>query len=184
MKTPYLRLSALLLCWPLLAQAQDCSVDITPITPTSRFTDHGNGTVTDTRTGLTWKRCPEGYDFSDSGTPVDPSDDSCSVLGTASFTWQAALQQAATVNAGGGYVGQSDWRLPNIKELTSIVEWACSQPPINETLFPDTPIGFFWSSSTRVSSPTLAMGFYFTNGQGSFSLKSNGQYVRLVRGGS
>lgn len=39
---------------------QTCNSNIPESTPTSRFTDNGNGTVTDTKTGIMWKRCAEG----------------------------------------------------------------------------------------------------------------------------
>ena len=44
-----------------VAQSQTCDPD-KPITrPDSRYTDNGNGTVTDLVTGLMWKQCSEGF---------------------------------------------------------------------------------------------------------------------------
>ncbi|MBP8284334.1 MAG: DUF1566 domain-containing protein, partial [Chromatiaceae bacterium] len=94
------------------AAAQTCKYGSIPATaPASRFTDNGDGTVTDRATGLQWQRCSEGQTWS-SGT----------CTGTATgHTWQVALQLAEAAS----YAGQSDWRLPNINELASIVEQAC-----------------------------------------------------------
>jgi len=94
------------------AAAQTCKYDSIPATaPASRFTDNGDGTVTDKTTGLQWQRCSQGQTWS-GGT----------CAGTATgHTWQAALQLADVAT----YAGRSDWRLPNIKELASIVEQAC-----------------------------------------------------------
>ena len=80
-----------------------------------RFTNNGNGTVTDVRTGLMWERCMVGYTFSDNGTPNDLADDSCTPSATVTFLWQQALQGVVDRNAQGGIAGFTDWRLPNIR---------------------------------------------------------------------
>lgn len=118
---------------------QVCNDRINQTAPVSRFTDNGNGTVTDVRTGLMWQRCMVGYTFSDNGTPGTLTDDSCAPSATITFLWQQALQGAVDSNAQGGFAGFTDWRLPNIKELISIVEHQCASPAVNETIFPDTP---------------------------------------------
>jgi hypothetical protein len=93
--------------------------------------------VTDTATGLTWKRCSEGQSW-----------DGATCAGSAMYhTWQQALQVADTAS----YAGQSDWRLPNAKELASIVEQACYSPAIDEAVFPATPSSYYWSSSPGAS---------------------------------
>lgn len=118
---------------------QVCSDRINQTAPASRFTDNGNGTVTDVRTGLMWQRCMVGYTFSNNGTPGNLADDACAPSATVTFLWQQALQDAVDSNAQGGFAGFTDWRLPNIKELISIVEHQCVSPAINETIFPDVP---------------------------------------------
>jgi hypothetical protein len=116
------------------AQAQICNDYIAASTPDSQLADNGNGTVTDKKTGLMWKKCSEGQTGSN-----------CENGSAAQFTWQAALQQPRMINSGGpGFAGYHDWRLPNIKELRSIVEEKCFEPAINIVRFPNTP-GFQWS---------------------------------------
>ncbi len=135
---------------PLMSNAQTCQTENIPATtPDSQLIDHGNGTVTDSKTGLMWKQCSEGL----SGTGC--------VIGTVQgFTWQAALQQAQTINTTGGFAGFTDWRLPNIKELRSLAEKQCISPAINLTRFPNTPSTLFWSSSHLYFSP---MREWYTN---------------------
>ncbi len=121
------------LVWPLLALgaggalgAQVCKYDSIPATaPASRFTDNGDGTVTDQASGLQWKRCSEGQDWS-GGTCTGSA---------GGYTWQQALQRADTAS----FAGKGDWRLPNINELTSIVEEACYAAAIDLGVFSATP---------------------------------------------
>lgn len=119
------------------ALAQTCRpASIPASTPDSQLQDNGDGTVTDLKTGLMWKQCAEGQSGSGcvDGTPIDYN------------IWQKALLRAQEVNSG-GFAGFRDWRVPNIKELASLVELQCREPAINLTRFPNTPNNYFWSSS-------------------------------------
>jgi PKD repeat protein len=75
------------------------------------------GTVHDVVTGLTWQQKVLAGTYSWSGAEA-----SCQSLG-------------------------SDWRLPTLKELASIVDVSAWNPAIDEAAFPGTPGGFFWSST-------------------------------------
>lgn len=122
--------------------------------------------VTDTSTGLTWRRCPEGMVFA-GGT----------CAGTATrFTHEQALQRAASHSAGG-------WRLPNAKELASIVDRGRMNPSIDSVAFPATPLAWFWSSSPEVYSAGAARFVDFTSGYVSITDRSpnSAHHVRLVR---
>ena len=80
--------------------------------------------------------------------------------------------------------GHSDWRLPNKKELESIIEFCGIGPAINQVIFPFTPASLFWSASSYALSPQLAWFVSFLVGVGKSTPKmSNSIYVRLVRGG-
>jgi len=154
---------------------QTCVGTITASTPTADFVDHGNGTVTHTKTGLMWKQCSEGL-----------SGAGCATGTAIKYTWQGALLAAQTLNAAGGFAGFTDWRVPNIKELASIVETQCLTPSVNTTIFPNTISAMYWSASPVSYSPIEAWLLDFFDGQNT-RINKNGNagtyYVRLVRGG-
>uniref|UniRef100_UPI0040571473 Lcl C-terminal domain-containing protein n=1 Tax=Candidatus Electronema sp. TaxID=2698783 RepID=UPI0040571473 len=159
-----------------------CVVDFAAATCTSLpastdLVDKGNGTVVDGKTKLMWKQCLEGL----SGT-------GCSTGAAAStFDWAGALARPATVNTG----GYTDWRLPNIKELQSIVEEQCYSPAINATVFPNVPAASQAWSSSPYSESLLSGGVtYWKSWAVNFatgvvtlplSRSTNTLHVRLVR---
>lgn len=151
------------------AQTQTChSYWPKASTPITRFTNNDDGTISDSITGLVWKRCSEGL----SGQLCEK--------GTATpFTWQEALKSGA----GSTFAGKNDWRLPNIKELATIVERQCTMPAINEIVFPATPTMSFWSSTPYDANAGFAWNIYFPYGISDGNSKEYKFYVRLVRGG-
>ncbi|WP_246327540.1 DUF1566 domain-containing protein [Candidatus Competibacter phosphatis] len=117
-----------------------------------RYQDNGDGTVTDVRTGLQWMRCSLGQTWQ-GGTCVGWAEE---------YTWQEALDTAATLNRQGGYASYSDWRVPTKKELLTLIYCSSGQPNIwNDTgqacqggyerptiyqpVFPNTPDSRYWS---------------------------------------
>lgn len=107
----------------------------------NNFVDNADGTITDSATGLMWQR-------SDDGTSRD---------------WQEALAYAENLNL----AGYTDWRLPCVKELQSIVDYtrcpdvtnsAAIDPLFNTTMIND-PNGnpgqypYFWSSTSHLDGP-------------------------------
>lgn len=165
------------------ARAQVCNARIAFATPTGRFSDNHDGTVLDQRTGLTWQRCPLGFALDDGGTPGVLQDDRCTPGVASTFTWQQALQGAAALNQAGGFAGLTDWRLPNIKELASIVETRCAAPSANLAVFPGTPAMPFWSSSYHVGPPTFTgvQALDFATGESRNMGAADPAHVRLVR---
>lgn len=129
--------------------AAECNPAIKMTTPQSRFGFSDDGTtVTDIWSGLVWQRCALGATLDDQGT-TSPLDDY-------PYSWQDALQAADTLNSTGGFAGASDWRVPNIKELITIIEHACFSPAMNELVFPNLLVdgvpwihGGYWSSPLR-----------------------------------
>ena len=125
--------------------------------------------VTDTKTGLNWRRCAEG---------MTASGGTCT--GTAStFMHEAALTRASTQAIATGVA----WRLPNVKELSSIADKSRSNPAIDTVAFPATPANWFWSSSPYVGDASIAWFVYFSNGYVGYDYRSNALHVRLVRAG-
>jgi hypothetical protein len=165
-------LTGLLALLPLVGNAQTCqTASIPATTPNSQLTDNGDGTVTDTKTGLMWKQCSEGQ-----------SGAGCATGSAATYTWQAALTQAQTVNTA-GFASHNDWRLPNVKELRSITEKQCYGPAINLTRFPNTSSAVFWSASPYADVGGFAWYVGFSNGDDGWGGKNSAFQVRLVRSG-
>ncbi|MCL2830684.1 MAG: DUF1566 domain-containing protein [Betaproteobacteria bacterium] len=134
--------------------------------------DSVNGLATDSTTNLMWDQCVWGT-----------SNSTCSTGTPWTGSWQDALQIAVTANAS-NYKGHSDWRLPNVKELLSIVDYSSAAPAISSVAFPGGA-HYPWSSSTNhLGSEAYAfvlsgLGFYFD----SVSKTTNAYNALLVRGG-
>ena len=154
--------------------------------PAPRFTDNTNGTITDNLTGLIWLKnanCPN------AGRP-----------------WQTALDDVASLNSTGKMNGndcgdtsnvgshQTDWRLPNIRELHSLVDFAFANPAISNAAgtgkgslndpFTNLQASFYWSSTTFADFPITAWYVYFGNGLMDGFEKTNFFFVTAVRGDS
>lgn len=158
-----------------LVEAQTCEASTVASKPTSQYSIT-NGTVVDLRTGLMWDQCPWGQ-----------SGATCAVVaGQVAFFWPLALGVAATANAS-NHKGYSDWRLPNVKELRSIVEVCRRAPSINDVVFPNTPgsdflSGYFWSSSPSASNTDGAwIVNYYYGAAWDFETRGSQFHVRLVR---
>ena len=121
----------------------------------SSYVANGNGTVTDISTGLTWQQA--------------------TAPGT--YTWEQALDYCEDLNLG----TRSDWRLPTIKELGSIVDLTRYNPSINTDFFPNTAASGYWSSNTRATYTDIAWQVDFGYGHDELrNTKYNSYYVRAV----
>jgi hypothetical protein len=157
-----------LLSLPAFSSTYSTNFAVTTLAP---YTDNGDGSVTDPRTGLTWMRCAMGQTWA-GGT--------CS--GTASaYAWD----QAVALTGSTSFAGKSDWRLPNIRELQSIVDRSTSSSPaINTAAFPNAPSSDFWSGSLYANNSGYAWRVNFNDGYVFYGNgRGNGNSVRLVRGG-
>ena len=132
-----------------------------------RFTDKGDGTVKDNLTGLIWLKNAGCMGYS---------------------TWTDALSGAAGLASGscdltdGSAAG--DWRLPNVKELQSLIDFGQVSP----ALPPGHPFSgvhsdHYWSSTTGVNGQNYAWSVTLFSGGVSVSDKSIPHAVWLVRGG-
>jgi len=128
------------------------------------FQDNGDGTIRDRATGLTWTKLDSGH--LKAGENKDGK-----------LNWEQALRWAEDLE----YAGYSDWRLPNIKELQSIVDYTRSpdttQSAAIDPVFSVTPIRdalgevdypFYWSSTThkRMGGGETAVYMAFGRSQG------------------
>jgi len=131
--------------------------------PDPRFTDNGNETVTDNLTGLM---------FPKQGNI------------TSKKTWQEALDFVASVNSD-YYLGFNDWRLPNVNELVSLVDYSRNNPSFPEG-YPFSYVylsSYYWSSSTCSNDKSTAYELNYDIGYIGISYKNNSHYVWLVRSG-
>lgn len=149
------------------AAAQTCLTNIPPTTPDSEFTEISSVQVKHNRTGLVWMRCAIGQTW----------DGSTCVGDATQMTWQEALQLAH------GYQVETTlgWRLPNIKELSSLTERQCVRPSINTAVFPNTPEDDFWTATPSVADTQRAWVVAFFNSSNSLKDKDRFVFVRLVR---
>ncbi len=91
-------------------------------------------------------------------------------------TWQMALAYCESLT----YSGETDWRLPNKKELMSLVNYESYHPASS---FPDMPSEYFWSSSSNSSITILAWRIGFGDGTVGYYDKGNSLNARCVRSG-
>jgi hypothetical protein len=156
------------------------------------FTDNGNGTVTDNRTGLVWTKKSDDGSIHDKdntytwGQNVSPY----SMNGTMFTTY------LATLNTPPCFAGACDWRIPNRSELFSITNLETFNPATfsafntgctagcTVTTCSCTVSSYYWSSSTYRFVPDYAWLVYFYDGGDYYAAKTGGHYVRAVRGGS
>jgi len=118
------------------AYAQECFDEAVYLTtPMKEFVVHGDGTVSHLRTGLMWKQCLQGT-----------SGEQCQTGEASLFTWEQAFSELKAVNQD-GFGGHNDWRLPNAKELSSIIEYGCHDPALNITAFPNMTSNKVWSGT-------------------------------------
>jgi hypothetical protein len=166
-----LTILTLALLLPTLATgAATCRPELASTSPDANFTVHDNGTATDTSTKLMWKTCSEGLQGK-----------LCKDGQAQMLNWSDTIASASKSNQE-KFAGHTDWRVPNLKELQSLVEARCFNPGINENIFPNTAGTWFWSSTSVASSPGAAWGIGFGAGYG-FAKDKNSQtgMVRLVR---
>lgn len=138
------------------------------------FSNNGDGTVTDQGSNLMWQRC---------SAPSTETD--CATSTPSLYNWDNALAYCNSLSL----ASNTDWRVPNIKELHSILDASTSsEPAIDTPSFPDTQATYYWSSTTFAGTNGYAWYVDFGIGLSGFVMtspisKTNGEYVRCVRGG-
>jgi hypothetical protein len=156
------------------------------VQPTPRFTDNGDGTLTDNLTNLMWLK-------------------NANCMGAPATSQPNAIATVAQLNATGKMNGidcgdaslHKDWRLPNIKELESLINYGFVNPAFsgasgltngtaNDPFTNFQIAGGYWSSTTYAGDSTIGWGVNFSNPS---TVVNNGSkvffgYVLAVRGGS
>ncbi len=145
------------------------------------YVDHGDGTVTDVNTGLMWEK------LSHDGTVHDDHN---------TYTWANAISgHVATLNST-NFAGHNDWRLPNVRELLSIVTYQNLLPTVapafdnhcssgcDVTRCSCTFSGDTWTSTSEADSPSNQWFVDFQDGQVGAGLEHGSGPVRAVRDAS
>lgn len=191
-------------CWP-----RNDAVSPVPLTPCAgtgedgeflkgaarQFEDNGDGTITDLKTSLMWEKL-----YNDNSVLHD--------YDNFSYLWEGAFKKVDDLNAD-NFAGHSDWRLPNIRELDSLVAYhlpayatnpvtvdtvfatLCSDPQVSCIEGQVQPCSCtknaeYWSSTTSEQSAATAASAWvvnFSSGLRSVGAKNTYKYVRAVRGG-
>ena len=153
--------------------------------PSPRFTDNTDGTITDNLTGLIWLK-----------------NANCA---NAQRNWATALSDVTQLNTDGrmnsnncgdtsnGGSHQTDWRLPNVRELQSLIHYGYASPALSNTVgsakwtegnpFTGVQTTNYWSSSTYSGGTTGGWYVYLIDGHVFASNKTSSYYVWPVRGG-
>jgi len=147
------------------------------------YIDNGDGTVTDANTGLMWEKNSQ-------------NDGSIHDTGNNARTWDEAFSvHVAGLNTM-GFAGHSDWRLPNVRELASILNYENASPPTVSPAFNNnctspctvltcscTSATDYWSSTTHALVPQNAFTVHFGDaGVVGNGIKTTSALVRAVRG--
>jgi hypothetical protein len=154
--------------------------------PGGRFIDHGDLTLTDTTTGLTWEKKIEGGSSGATCLTEPHGVNSTCTWNQAMDDWLDVLNGWCDSCAGrGSFAGYSDWRLPTLDELLAILD--TSRIPAIDPVFGPTGAGYYWSDFTSdltdapVRTPTAAC-VHFADGTMAEITTGNPLRVRAVRG--
>ncbi|MGP1560825.1 MAG: DUF1566 domain-containing protein [Helicobacteraceae bacterium] len=158
-KTLYFLLAALYLH---AGVAQECLESVEKTAPNTRFKIDGANKkiVKDLATGLTWLRCPLNQTFDEKNSACK-ADANYVQMGVKSF--KEALRKVQEFNADAAKAMGKIWRLPNAKEMLSILEASCVKPALNSVYFPIDYVSesdfyksafYFWTSTPVFNADT------------------------------
>jgi hypothetical protein len=146
-----------------------------------RYRDNGDGTISDLSSGLSWEK------KSDDGSVHDRN---------TIYLWRDVFPQFIAVLNRQRFAGHDDWRLPNVNELQTLVDYGNREPAIDAVFNQNcsggctvtncscTASNAYWSSTFIHERSARVWSVYFDEGGVAYGLKnSNGYYVRAVRGG-
>jgi hypothetical protein len=139
----------------LCNESDSPGIDVNPrIAINARFSKLGDEMVGDSATGLVWAQKSLGE-----------------------MNWAKAKDACANLRVG----GHSDWRLPTIRELLTLVDYERHDPCIDTDFF-ECKSTYYWTSTPAHSNPAdSAWIVYFGNGGALWDDQDNGYRVRAVR---
>jgi hypothetical protein len=142
------------------------------------YVDNGDGTITDTQTGLMWEKQSDDGSIHDQDT---------------TYIWGNGLGvKVATLNST-NFAGYNDWRLPNVNELQSLIDYATVLPAVDAafnggciptcavTTCSCTSASFYWTSTSSTNNSSDAWVVDFNVGGLSPESKVTNYAVRAVR---
>ena len=147
------------------------AIGVSNVSAQDRFSFSADGAqVTDEYTGLIWRRCSGGQIYANGTCTNEPR----------AYSFLQAIEYARS---------QSGWRLPNVKELFSLVQFGRTNPFIDSAAFPNTSFAGYYLTSTPFfgygSSHIYINGWYYVSfAGGDLSQVYNRPttyHVRLVR---
>jgi len=147
----------------------------------ARFTDNGDGTVTDNLTALVWEKKDDLGGIHDKDnlytwSPGSPYTESGTVFSTF----------LPTLNTAPGFAGAQGWRLPTLAELQTIVSEAypCATSPCVDPALLPTASGIYWSATSPGDTEAVVWDAQFATGEIFLDFKTSSFiYARAVRGG-
>jgi hypothetical protein len=147
-----------------------------------RYKDNGDDTITDRNTNLTWEKLSEDGSIHDQGN---------------AYTWADAFAVHVAGLNEANFAGHNDWRLPNVKELQSVVNYENFAPSVSTAFNNNCVAGAtvltgsctvgngYWTSTTYTYAPPGAWFINFIDGGVNVGTKSSFFIqVRAVRGGA
>ena len=151
---------------PCAGTGQDGELRAGAAWPDPRFTDNGDGTVKDNLTGLVWLKDADRF---------------------GEVTWEEALYNVKNLAAGSGGLKDGSkkgaWRLPNIRELFSLIDYGTGAPIIPRGHpFENVVESIYWTSTSLASAPNLAWMMTLGIGPTVFDIKINPNRMWPVRG--
>jgi hypothetical protein len=149
-----------------LAYGDDGDYEKGVTSPNPRFTNHFDGTVTDNLTGLMWAQ-------------------NANLVGE--LIWYHAILNVNDLSLGSNGCGTSytDWRLPNVRELQSLIDFGIHNPALpSGHPFLNVQSDYYWTSTTSDIDGLKAWYVNMGNGNTYYVPKDDGFYVWPVRGGN
>lgn len=149
------------------ATGDDGDLEVGVAWPTPRFTDNSDGTVTDNLTGLIWLKNANCW---------------------GKQNWATSIVSANALSSGECGLGDGssagDWRLPNVRELQSLIDYGKYNPALPDGHpFTGVQPTHYWSSTTHAFSWSLAWNVNLNDGYVDIDSKTDTDYVWPVRGG-